>query len=222
MAHAQVTRFEIDGDERHGGPDGFLRVRRLRLRNRRKDGSLSAPYVCDFVERPKGLDAVVVFLYREREGSLEVLLRRGLRPVLALGRSAERTPIRDRAPYHSFTETVAGIIEREDVGEAGVRKRAAIEVAEEAGYDVAADDVEMLGAGTFPSPGSMPEKFWLTAVSVEVGAVQRPPPGDGSPMEEEASVFWIGLDEAISQCVSGEIEDLKTEVGLRRLREALR
>jgi len=31
---------------------------------------------------------------------------------------------------------------------------------------------------------------------------------------------WVGLDAALARCARGEIQDLKTELGLRRLREA--
>jgi hypothetical protein len=40
-------------------------------------------------------------------------------------------------------------------------------------------------------------------------------------MEEGARTRWLGLDEAIAMCVRGELTDLKTEAGLRRLRDAL-
>ena len=120
-----------------------------------------------------------------------------------------------------FTEVVAGILEREDRGEDGVRRRAAIEAHEEAGLRVEAESVEFLGAGTFPSPGSMPERFWLTAARVEDPSAAEAPPTDGSPMEEGARCWWMPLDAAIAACVGGEIEDCKTELALRRLRDLL-
>ena len=45
--------------------------------------------------------------------------------------------------------------------------------------------------------------------------------GDGSPMEEGARTTWLLLDDAIAACVRGELADLKTELGLRRLRDHL-
>jgi len=171
--------------------------------------------------RPKGIDAVVVVVYHRGPQGVQVLLREGLRPVLANGRDPERLPIPDPRPYVTFTEVVAGIIEADDRGEEGVRKRAAIEVEEESGFSVAPEAVQFLGAGAFPSPGSMPEKFWLTAVEVPSPHVQRPAHGDGSPMEEGATTRWMDLDEAIRACVDGRIEDVKTELSLRRLRDVL-
>jgi hypothetical protein len=78
----------------------------------------------------------------------------------------------------------------------------------------------VLGAGGYPSPGSMVEKFYFTAVEVDP-ATQHALAGDGSPMEEGARTRWWPLDEAIDACVRGELSDLKTELGLRRLRDHL-
>ena len=40
----EVVGFVVDSDERVG-EGGFLAIRRLRMRNRRADGSVTAPYV---------------------------------------------------------------------------------------------------------------------------------------------------------------------------------
>lgn len=214
--------LEVSSDETHGLDGGFFGVRRLGLRNRRADGSLSAPYACDFVVRPKGVDAVVVAIFhRPPSGGARVLLRESLRPALALGRAPTSVPVPDARRYLTLTEVVAGIIERDDVGEAGIVCRAAIEVKEEAGLAVSPEQVFRLGAGTFPSPGSMPERYHLLAVEIADPAAAVEPEGDGSPMEEGATIRWVGLNEAIAACVAGEIEDAKTELVLRRLREHL-
>jgi ADP-ribose pyrophosphatase len=212
--------FEIESDE-IVGTGGFLALRRLRMRNRRDDGTLSARYVCDFVVRPYGLDAVVVVIWHRRlDGGISVLVRDGLRPSLFFGRDAAKLPIPEAGPRMMLTELVAGIIEESDRGEEGMRARAAAEVHEEAGFVVDASTVEMLGAGSFPSAGSMPEKFHYVAVRVDP-ATQEPLGGDGSPMEEGAVTRWLDLDQAIAACVRGELADTKTELGLRRLRDRL-
>ena len=213
-----ITGIDILSDEVVGS-GGFLAIRRMRLVNVRADGTRSAPYLCDFMVRPKGLDAIVVAVYRRAGTGIEVLLRDGLRIPLAVGRRPEDTPIPDDKRYLFFREVVAGIVEVEDRGESGVRRRAALEVAEEAGFDVDPDAVILLGAGTFPSPGAMAERFWLAAVEATGEASE--PAGDGSPMEEGARTLWMDLDHAIAACVRGDIEDAKTELVLRRLREHL-
>jgi ADP-ribose pyrophosphatase len=219
---AKIEGLNVESDTLVGKDGGFLAIRRVRLRNRHDDRSESEQYLCDFVWRPVGVDAVVVAVYhRQSDGRVMVLVRDGLRPALALGRAEITPPIPDRRSYLFLTELVAGIIENEDHGEAGVRNRAAIEVHEEAGYRVAADAVVLLGAGTFPSPGAMVEKFWLTAVEIADPEAQEPLGGDGSPMEHGATTRWLELDAAIDACVAGDIEDAKTELGLRRLRDWL-
>ena len=214
---SEVRSLIVDGDERVGD-GGFLAVRRLRQRNQRADGTTSPQYVCDTAVRPYGQDAVVVVVYARGEHGVQILVRHGLRPGLTLGRDPGRAPLPEAAPGLFFTELVAGIIEEADRGEAGLRARAAEEVHEEAGFLVDQDSITLLGAGMHPSPGSLVEKFYFAAVEVDP-STQLPLPGDGSPMEEGARTTWLHLDDAIAACVRGELTDLKTELGLRRLRD---
>ena len=216
----QVRDVIVDSDDRVGD-GGFLALRRLRLRNQRADGSVSAQYICDAVVRPYGQDAVVVAVYARTDKGIEVLVRHGLRPTLALGREPERAPLPEEKSGWFLTELVAGIIEEGDRGEVGLRARAAAEVLEEAGFLVDQDSVTLLGAGMFPSPGCLVEKFYFAAVEVDP-AGQQPLAGDGSPMEEGAHTTWLLLEDAIVACHSGMLVDLKTELGLRRLRDYLK
>lgn len=217
---SEIRDLVVDSDERVGD-GGFLAIRRLHLRNARADGSTSAQYVCDAVVRPFGQDAVVVVVYAKTARGVEVLVRHGLRPVLALGRDQARAPLPEAQQGLFLTELVAGIVENGDQGEAGLRARAAHEVLEEAGFLVDQDSVALLGAGMYPSPGCLVEKFYFAAVEVDPAA-QQPITGDGSPMEEGARTTWLLLDDAIAACRAGELTDLKTELGLRRFKESLR
>jgi ADP-ribose pyrophosphatase len=217
----EVLGYDVLSDERLAG-GGFLSIRRMRLRTVRDDGSRSPPFISDYVERWKGLDAVVVGLWhRDAEGVVHVLLRRGQRPALHFGRPPEQQVIPDRRRHFFFTEVVAGIIEAEDRGEEGIRRRAAAEAWEEAGLQVDPDAVERLGAPIFPTPGMSPECFHLVAAEVDPAGAHPHPPGDGSPMEEGAGLFFLPLSEALRQCAAGEIEDAKTELLLRRLKDRL-
>jgi ADP-ribose pyrophosphatase len=215
----EIVALEIEADDRVG-EGGFYAVRRMRLRNRRADGTTSAPYLCDAIVRAMGQDAVVVCVYARERGTTQVLVRDGLRPPLALGRDPDRAPLPEPAPGLLFSELVAGVVEEGDRGEAGLRARAVHEVREEAGFQVAPDAIMLLGAGLLPSPGCLVEKFYFAAVEVEP-STQLPLVGDGSPMEEGARTRWLELDAAIEACVRGELTDLKTELGLRRLRDHL-
>lgn len=217
----EVLGFAVEEDAVIGA-GGYLAVRRMQLRNLRSDGTESRPYACHFLVRASGTDAVVVALYhRPASGGISVLLRDGLRPALAMGRAPETLPVPDERAYRYFTEVPAGVIEVGDRGERGIRQRAVLEILEETGYSVALDEIRFLGAGTFPSPGSMPEKFWFVAAEVLRLEDKGPAAGDGSPMEEGARHRWVELEVAIAECVRGEIEDAKTELALRRLKDAL-
>lgn len=221
MTTPEFAELVVDGDELVAD-GGFLKLRRLRLRTRRTDGSLSRGFVCDGIARPYGQDAVIVAVYARRaDGGIDVLVRDGMRPTVYFGRDASIAPLPEPPPTLFVTELVAGILEAGDVGEAGLRTRAAHETLEEAGFAIDPARVVVLGGGGLPSPGCLVEKYYFTAVEVDP-ATQVALPGDGSPMEEGATTRWLDLDDALARCTAGDIADLKTEVGLRRLRDHLR
>jgi ADP-ribose pyrophosphatase len=195
------------------GQGGFLLLRRLRLRLLRSDGTRTQEGLWDYVERPMGLDAVVVAIFRNRAAP-EVLLRHGVRVPLQFGRP--KPPDRLLLP-----ELVAGILERGEESEAAVRQRAAGEALEEAGLRIEARSVERLGPPMFPSPGMCAEQFHFVCAEAPGDTPVATPSGDGSPFEEGARLEWVPLDEALRRCATGDIQDLKTELGLRRLQEKL-
>jgi ADP-ribose pyrophosphatase len=222
---ARVERFEIVSDERMG-EGGFLQLRRLWLRNVHDDGSRSREYLCDFVERPRGLDAVSLVIWMRAPGGAgaRVLIRACLRPPIQLGRPGIHflaLPEPSTRPLLN-PEIVAGLIERGDVGEEGIRQRAVVEAQEETGFAVELADVELLGAPSMPVPGLLPQREYYAAVQIRDPERRGATPGDGSPMEDGAHLSWLGLEEAIAACVRGEIEDSKTEIAMRRLADRLR
>ena len=118
----EIDDIEVVGDERVGH-GGYLLLRRMRMRMLLSDGSRTPVGTWDYVERPSGLDAVVIALWRRGEGGrVEVLLRSGLRVPVRFGRPHE-------PPREHFPELVAGILEPGDEP----RRRAADEALEEAG-----------------------------------------------------------------------------------------
>lgn len=195
--------------------EGFLKLRRLRIRNVYADGTRSDPYACDVMSR-KDVDAVTVVLY-EIDGArrVRVLLKEGLRPVVFL-RSQKRLARPDAKPWLFVAEIAAGILESQDDGAGGIERRAADEAEEECGVPVAAADVERLGGAMFPSPGVTDEYVHFRAARVPVDAAQGGA-GDGSKMEEGQRVRVLDLADAIARCRRGEIPDMKTEIGLLRL-----
>lgn len=195
---------------------GFLTLRRLRLRNEYQDGSASAEYDCDLVSR-RGVDAVVAVLYEiDGQRRVRVLLRDGVRPPVYLRR--EKSFVHpDPRTYTSVPELVAGIVEADDpAGLPGLQRRAAVESAEEAGLDLPPGAFAALGGETFASPGTSDEKLYFCAAPA-VLALARGGAGDGSVMEQGATLRVMDLPAAIEACRRGEIPDQKTEVGLLRL-----
>jgi len=200
--------------------EGFLRLRRLRLRNHYQDGTRSEVYPCDVVSRP-GSDAVVAVLYEiDGERRVRVLLRDAPRAPVYL-RSAERFVHPDPRVYLSLIELVAGLVEDSDgPGDAGLCRRAAIEAKEEAGVSLRAGQFRVLGGESFASPGTSDEKLRFCCAQTPLSAASAGT-GDGSVMEEGACLVALELSDAIEACRSGAIPDLKTELGLLRLADHL-
>jgi ADP-ribose pyrophosphatase len=198
--------------------EGFLRLKRYRARNRRADGSSSPEYRIDVIDRPT-LDAVAVCLWARTPAGVEVLTRHGLRPAAYFRRG--KPAALPEGEYLLVEELVAGVLEPGERGLDALRRRAAAEVREEAGLEVAPERFEPLGGPFFALPGIVSEKIHLLAVEVEKpargGRYEAPHEGDGSPLEEGAYLEWRELHAAIRACEAGEIEDAKTELALRRL-----
>jgi len=199
--------------------EGFLTLRRLRVRHRYDDGSASPPYACDVVTRP-GTDAVAAVLwFRGPDGSPRVLLKEGVRPPVWLRRDLR--PPDPEAPL-VLRELVAGILEPGDEGEGGLARRACVETREEAGVEVRPEAFRPLGSACFPSPGVSDEKVhFLVAELDQAPELHEGGRGDGTPMEEGTCSVVLDLEDALGLCRSGAIPDMKTEVGLGRLASLL-
>ena len=216
----EVTAIEVveDYTARARCDEGFLRLKRLRARNRRTDGSLSREYPIDVIDRPT-LDAVAVCLWARTPRGVEVLTRRGLRPAAYFRRG--RVAVLPEPEYLLVEELVAGVLEPGELGLDALRRRAAAEVLEEAGLEVDPAALEPLGGPFFPLPGIVSEKIHLLAAEVTrppgPDVAPAPQEGDGSPLEEGAVLVWRELSEALAACERGELEDAKTELALRRL-----
>lgn len=185
---------------------GFLRLRRLSLRNRYRDGTLSDTYVYDLVERT-ALDAVAIVLVARGGDEPAVCLRSALRPPVAL-REDDATGVQWEVP--------AGLIEADEPGPEGVLVCAAREALEEVGAELAPEDFAPLGPAVLLSPGVMAERLSFVVADVDPSACVTPTE-DGSPVEERAKVQFVPLTEALAACASGLIADIKTELAVRRL-----
>lgn len=216
MGDIDVTALEVIEDFSGSArcDEGFLQVRRLRVKNRRADGSVSPVYRVDVIDRPK-LDAIAVLVWRRTAaGALEFLTRQNLRPAAYFRK--DKTPVVPDTQVHLFCEEiVAGLLEPEDVGVAGLQTRGAAEVLEEVGYAVQPSQIELLGAPFLLAPGILSEKIFAAACDV-TGLTQGVPQGDGSPLEEGGKMRWRSGPELLAAVDAGQIQDAKTELILQR------
>ena len=198
---------------------GFIAMHRRRLRVRYPDGSHSDSFLYDAVTR-RLLDAVVIAAYYEREGERRVFLRSAVRPPVTY-RDPARSAVHEPG-CASLWELFAGLIELdEETSLEGVARSAQRELLEEVGFDIELARFHPLGPSTFPAPGFIAERHYFFAVRVD--PADRSEPGlDGSPLERDGVVVDVSVDAALDMCRRGEIEDEKTELGLRRLKELAR
>lgn len=183
---------------------GFLRLRRLRLKNRVGD-TPTDEYTYDMVERP-ALDATVILLHTHQN---EVCLRSSLRPPLHFRADPEPAVL---------WEVPAGLIEPEEFarGEAGIRNCAVREALEEAGARIEPSDLVPLGPPSWLSPGVIAERLHFFRAEVSRDEMVTPTE-DGSPVEAGGVIRWLPLTQALREAEEGRIGDVKSELGLRRL-----
>ncbi|MET0411182.1 MAG: NUDIX hydrolase, partial [Polyangiaceae bacterium] len=196
---------------------GFLSLVRRRLRAHYPDGTQSAPFVYDAVER-RCVDAVVIAAHFVRAGEPWVYLRSAVRPPLSF-RDPGRSPVLE-ARTGWLWELPAGLIEAGEAGALGVQEAGRRELEEELGFEVTTEQLTALGHSTLPSPGVIGERHFFLSVVVDP-AERGEPSLDGSALERFGRVMALPLERALALCRSGQIEDAKTELGLRRLAESL-
>jgi ADP-ribose pyrophosphatase len=194
---------------------GFMRFVRRRMRARYPDGTVSAPFVYDEVDR-KNLDAVVMAAhFLAADGVRHVFLRSALRPPAFF---RVLPPVQAAAGRGQLWEVPAGLVEADEQTPGGLAHAAARELAEELGVEVSLQALAPLGPSLYPSPGVIGERLSFFEVTVDP-TTRGEPSLDGSALEHFGKVVSLPLDEALELCRSGELEDMKTEIILRRLRE---
>ena len=210
-------RLQLIDDLSPDAPPGFLRLLRRRFVATYADGSRSAPFVYDEVDRA-AIDAVVIVAhFRDQVGTRRVFLRSALRPPVVF-RDRNRSPHPDGDPAGSLWELPAGLVESSERSPSGLRDCAAREVLEELGFQADPEALFELGPSTFPAPGICAERHYY--FSLEVDPTGRGEPGlDGSALERGGAVIDVSLSQALDWCRAGAILDAKTELGLRRLAE---
>jgi len=222
VAESRVNVAVLEDRTSHTPSDqGFITVRRLTLEARFEDGRKSEPFRYDVVDRA-AIDAVVIVLTATDLGHDEpfVCLRTALRPPIAL--RAGRALARPETPTALLWELPAGLIEPEqtsDLVRDAVRETAARECREETGYAVPSDRFTMLGPAVFLSPGLCAEKIYF--VHAWVDRNDHRAVTSTEIVEQPSEIAWVPLGRALSLAEQGVIQDCKTELALRRLKDRL-
>ncbi len=209
--------LEVVADISPPHPEGFLRLVRRKLRVRYPDGTRSAEFVYDEIDR-RALDAVVIAAHYSAGGTRWIYLRSALRPPVFF-RDPKRSPLAE-PNKGALWELPAGLVEPGEQTSDGVREAARRELEEELGFSVAASELEPLGGSTLPCPGVMGERHFFFSVAVRPER-RAEPSLDGSALERFGRVIAVPLERALALCESGQIENATTELGLRRLRDRL-
>ncbi len=217
-----AIRLEVTEDyTAQSRPDeGYLRVRRRKMRARYGDGTLSEPFKYDAVER-WNQDAVAIVLHFERSGVRHVILRSAIRPPLALREALIEgaVPYPDGARSGELWEIPAGLVEPAERDARGLVACAVRETEEEVGLTIEPSSVRPLGGPMFPSSGIIGECVFL--FEAEVDARERPEPEGDGPLEKGARVIEVPFEQALAWCDAGLLPDAKTELALRRLASRL-
>ncbi len=194
--------------------EGYLRIKRRKMRARYSDGSESEEFKYDVVER-WNQDAVAILLHFVRDGERHIILRSAIRPPLAL--RGDLLPDAARAEgveRGELWEIPAGLVEKDERNAEGLVMCAVRETEEEVALTIAKEDVRPLGGAFYPSAGIVGECVFL--FEAEVSADTRPEPvGDGA-LERNAKVIEVPLSRALDWCDRGLLPDSKTELAIRR------
>ena len=205
-----VTGIEVveDVTARSRCDEGFLHVKRLVCRNRHADGSTSRDYRVDVVDRPIP-DAVAVLIWRRGPAGPRSSPGRpcGPRPTSA---PPCRSRCRTRVRTCSWRSWSPGCWSRTT----GARPVSVVAPPRRPWRrpGSACPRTRCTCSGSFfLAPGILSEKIHPTAVEV-TGRPQETPEGDGSPLEDGATLHWWPIDALLEACRTGAVEDAKTEL----------
>lgn len=222
-------KIEVLENEELGG-DGFLYVNRSKVIFHYPNKESSKAFTVDSVgRRKKNAVAIVPFRVLDPNAGLKgtiIYLRSAIRPAIALACDAEsdssdfmeavevveKTDENKIYPYGNLWEIPAGLVEKDEIPVDTAQR----ELFEELGFDVEMHQIKQLGKHSFPTVGICGETLSFYSANVS-NLAQVVPTLDGSPMEEGAAIYSITLEEALEAVQRGLIEDMKTELGIRRL-----
>jgi len=206
-----IERTNIPSEKR------FLKSVTHWMRAHYEDGTISEQFKVDNVDR-KNIDASVIVPYYVNDNEeIIVYLRSSLRPGVA---AKEIRNLNDEEVKGKMLETgvlwelAAGLIEaNESPKHAAVR-----ELREEVGFEVDENNVYPLGRASYPCVGLMGELLHFFFVKVDP-KTRLDPTLDGSVMERNAAIIEASLADCWDLLDEGLLRDMKTEIGIRRLKD---
>jgi len=200
--------------------EGYLRVKRRKMRARYADGSNSDEFKYDVVER-WNQDAVAILLHGVRNGVRYIVLRSAIRPPLALRENLLAGAVEYPAGVSrgELWEIPAGLVEKDERDAKGLVTCAVRETEEEVGLTIREEDVRPLGGAMLPSSGIIGECVFLYECEVDTSRAHSPE-GDGA-LERNARVIEVPFEQALDWCDRGLLPDAKTELAIRRFARRL-
>lgn len=212
MDKNKCKKIDITLKKRTGS---FLKHSLFEIRHIYSNGKISKGYNYELVSR-RGTDSVVVLLYCFENGEIFIGLKKQLRIAKVL-RNIHKKKIEVPLQRCFLLEAVAGSLEVDERSSSKIRRRAKIEILEEAGFDVKLKDIFSLGPPFYTSPGQATEKIYPFAVKI-ARKEKRKFCGDGSLIEmENGEINFFSVEKTLQLIQKGKIEDAKTEIAVLRL-----
>ncbi len=156
----------------------------------------------------KGIDAVDVGAYTWDGKELSMVLKRGLRPVLAARKilRGDNPGPTEALAYEGIAESLEGETTLTEIGE-----RAAQGVREEAGIEPCSTPLYV--GSSFPTPTKHAERVFNFLVEVDP---RRAIDADHT-VDERVDVFVVPVEEVLALCNDGTIKDPRLEINARLL-----
>ncbi|MBN8548517.1 MAG: hypothetical protein J0M12_04300 [Deltaproteobacteria bacterium] len=205
-----VARIDVHEVAASGSP--FIKLKRFAVTNHDREGRPLESYEADVALR-RGIDAVDVGCYTWINGELCMLVKRGVRPVIAIRALNEHPLHTDPSPLG--IEGIAESLEGEcDL--AAIRERAKQGIREEAGFEPSHQPI--YAGYSYPSPGVNPERVYNFLTEL----IPDKPVEAAHTIDERVDLFYLSVDTLIELAEEGVIRDPRLELNAHILKAAFK
>lgn len=201
----------IEAQEVSDTPQPFVRLKRFEVTNHDSRGRALETYAADLAIR-RGLDAVDIGCYTWIDGRPCMLVKRGVRPVIAIRALSEHPLSTDPSPLgiEGIAESLEGERDLDSIAQ-----RAKQGVREEAGFEPSHQPVYV--GYTYPSPGVNPERVYNYLTEL----VPSTPAYAERTLDEQVDLFYVPVDELIELADRGIVRDPRLELNAYLLKHTL-